>query len=85
MTLGEGKDVAEIATPVLIFLFAVIIIPLLRKINRRHFIFETKIDCIIYANKQMNGDKREFAKEWGSKYDEEYARKLREKKFVEGI
>lgn len=85
MTIADWKDIADIATPVIIALVSMVIIPQLRKINRRHFVFETKIDCIIYANKQMNGSNRAFADEWGKMFDAEYQRRIADKKFVENL
>lgn len=85
LTLEDAKNIAEIATPFVVLFATGVIVPQLRKINRRHFIFETKIDCIIYANGNMKEENNKWSKEWSELFDNEYGKKLREKRFVENM
>lgn len=85
MSLEELKDLAEIATPIVVAIATIVIVPQLRKINRRHFIFETKIDCMIFANGNMKKENSKWSEDWKDLFSDEYSKKLREKKFIEDI
>lgn len=83
MTTAETVILALI--PILITAFGTAIYRLLKVRGRITYLYYAKIDCIIHANKNLNGVFGDYGKQWGALYEAELQKKINEKQFVEDI